>query len=123
MNDADVYIFDNIVRTPFTIRGAPALISSLRRARLPGHKLNMLTNTGGQNLLRVSGGVSVQLSLISTHDSTFSVCFPLRLLSMVQPNSVNVLTPLPTPLLGVRVLPLERGGEMRREGYVSKSPD
>lgn len=76
VNGDDVYIFDNIVRIPFTIGGAPALISNLGRARLPGHKLNMLTNTGGQNLVRVSGGVSVQLSLIGTHNATSSLCSP-----------------------------------------------
>lgn len=113
------------MRIPFTISRAPALISSLRRARLLGHKLNMLTNTGGQNLILVSGGVSVQLSLVGTHHSTSSLSLlpPQPAMSGAVPApSMHWHLCLHSPL-GVRVLPLERDGQMRREGCFSRSPD
>lgn len=81
---AVMFIYLIILWEPYSpsVENQP-LSPSLRRTRLPGHKLNMLTNTGGLTLIHVSGGVSAQLSL--ARNSLSPLCSPVCLLLMVQP--------------------------------------
>lgn len=92
-----VYKFDNIVRTPIHHQWSTSPYLQFRSARLPGHKLNMLTNTGGQ-IRAMSPGVflcswassalTIQLLLSAPPFACYYWC---------SPNSVRVLTPYLLP--------------------------
>lgn len=90
------------------------LSPNLRRTRLPGHKLNMLTNTGGLTLIHVSGGVSVQLSL--AHNSLSSLGSPVCLLLMVQPQLCQCTDTFFLPWVWEHHHK-KREEQVRREGY------
>lgn len=112
------HISDNIVRISFTISGAPALISTSGE---PGCQVENKTCWLTPADLCIGGCLCAAAPHRHSRFNFFSLLPPFGLVLMVQSQLRQCTDTFAYSPLGVRVLPLERDGQMRKEGHISLS--